>query len=487
MTNAAQVDRQPDPHYDPQTDQTLAADLRSDLPQASEQPFALKQQVAERLAAHRARRSSTSTNSAAPGPVSAEAESARRTPTRARSAAIAAAVAQRYAESPSYRAVLAEESARALHQAEAAAEVANINARAIARAQQQLLADLGDWDQPHQPVSSVPLKSALPPAQPAAVAAAILAQQKAANRAIIMPEPPPARRPDAQVATPAYTVRMYEDTGRPQSPPPVAYSIAITAAPDEEEAMLLEEEIAFRHDPTFFEASASEPLPANLIEFPRQLVAPRKARPRFAEGPLRDEPHPDSTQLRIFEVEADHISVAPAEDTAAPEWSSILLPAQPDTTFFDPLNSDFSPTLVPQPAPLSRRLMSALVDLSLVAVCVLAAIAVFVSTAVRISHTPLAMPLPLAIAGAIASLLVFGLIYHQLFFLFADATPGMRYARIALCTLTDENPTRSAMRRRLLAMSLSALPLGLGYIWAMLDEDGLGWHDRISRMYQRPY
>ncbi len=469
MTNAAQIDRQPE------------SETAADLQAQSSEPVALKQQVAARLAAHRARRSSTP-------PASAVRPAAPESPgrTRARSAAIAAAVAQRYAESPSYRAVLAEESARALHHAEAIAEVANINARAIARAQQQLLADLGDWDQPHQPISSVPLKSALPPAQPAPVPAAILAPQKAATRAIIMPEPPPARLPAAEIATPAYTVRMYEDTGRPQSPPPVAYSIAITAAPDEEEAMLLEEEIAFRHDPTFFESTPPEAIPANLIEFPRQLVAARKARPRFAEGPLRDEPDP--AQLRIFEVEADHISVAPAEDDdAAPEWSSILLPAQPATTFFDPLNSDFSPTLVPQPAPLGRRLMSALVDLSLITVCVLTAIAVFVSTAVRISHTPLAMPLPVAIAGTLASLLVFGLIYHQLFFLFADATPGMRYARIALCTLSDENPTRAAMRRRLLAMSLSALPLGLGYIWAMLDEDGLGWHDRISRMYQRPY
>ena len=131
--------------------------------------------------------------------------------------------------------------------------------------------------------------------------------------------------------------------------------------------------------------------------------------------------------------------------------------------------------------------MSGVVDLSLITVCVLAAIAVFVSTAVRISHTPLTMPLPIALGGTAASLVVFGLIYHQLFFLFSEATPGMRYARIALCTLTDENPTRSAMRRRLLAMGLSGLPLGLGYVWAMLDEDGLGWHDRISRMYQRSY
>ncbi len=69
----------------------------------------------------------------------------------------------------------------------------------------------------------------------------------------------------------------------------------------------------------------------------------------------------------------------------------------------------------------------------------------------------------------------------------SEATPGMRYARIALCTFADDNPTRAAMRRRILATVLAACPLGIGFLWAWLDEDGLGWHDRISRMYQRSY
>jgi uncharacterized RDD family membrane protein YckC len=79
------------------------------------------------------------------------------------------------------------------------------------------------------------------------------------------------------------------------------------------------------------------------------------------------------------------------------------------------------------------------------------------------------------------------LLYQALFFSFSQATPGMRCARIALCTFDDENPTRSAMRRRMLAMLLSACPLGLGFLWATIDEDRLAWHDRISRMYQRSY
>jgi hypothetical protein len=63
----------------------------------------------------------------------------------------------------------------------------------------------------------------------------------------------------------------------------------------------------------------------------------------------------------------------------------------------------------------------------------------------------------------------------------------MRYAKIALCTFDDENPSRRAMRGRIGALLLSALPLGLGFLWTFFDEDHLSWHDRITRTYQRSY
>jgi hypothetical protein len=43
------------------------------------------------------------------------------------------------------------------------------------------------------------------------------------------------------------------------------------------------------------------------------------------------------------------------------------------------------------------------------------------------------------------------------------------------------------MRRRVGAQMLAVCPLGLGLLWVLLDDDRLGWHDRISRMYQRTY
>ena len=85
-------------------------------------------------------------------------------------------------------------------------------------------------------------------------------------------------------------------------------------------------------------------------------------------------------------------------------------------------------------------------------------------------------------AGAVLMLL-----YQALFLRFSEATPGMRCARIGLCTFDDNNPTRRAIRMRALAMLISTCPLGLGFVFALLDEDRLTWHDRITKMYLRSY
>ena len=89
-------------------------------------------------------------------------------------------------------------------------------------------------------------------------------------------------------------------------------------------------------------------------------------------------------------------------------------------------------------------------------------------------------------AVAVAGMFLY-VLYQGLFFSLAHATPGMRCTRIALCTFDDENPTRGATQRRLGAVLLSVIPFGLGFVWAMLDEDRLTWHDRLSKIYSRSY
>ena len=426
----------------------------------------LRKEAAERLAAHRQRRVRAG-HAEATGELRMTAHGAR--------GKIAAAVKERYAQSPTYRAFLAEEAQRAIRQAAAAAEGAARSAEAVAAVQGELLAELEKWNAPQDFTAESGMVSELP----ASESTGLDPSAPQVRPAMGLNAETPAR----EVLAGGITVRLYESLGRPSGETARRTGTALSA----EEARELEEEIRFRQAPVFDDvvdfkgAGAIEPLAANLVEFPRQLVAARKARPRLAEGPLRDDA-PKSPQLRIFEVEAEQIAREPVGVTPAPEWASMRLGAQSVAEPVPETLEELLPSLLPpRTAPVSRRLMAWSVDLVLVSAGFLA----FAVVAAKIAGSMTrGIPLGLAGLGAFAALLAG---YLVLFFSFGDQTPGMRYARIGLCTFTDENPSRKAMRRRLLAMGVAAAPLGLGLLWVWMDEDRLGWHDRISRMYQRAY
>ena len=76
-------------------------------------------------------------------------------------------------------------------------------------------------------------------------------------------------------------------------------------------------------------------------------------------------------------------------------------------------------------------------------------------------------------------------IYHYIFLVFAGITPGMMMAQLELSSFEGCVPMRRTRASRALAMVLSCVSLGLGFAWAMVDEDNLGWHDRITKTYLR--
>lgn len=439
---------------------------------------ALRNLASERLAAHRRRRA---------------AEHARELEIEAEAAALAArkrsgtsrvreAVAARYQNSVSYREFLAKEAERALQQAQAEAEVAARKAEAMAEAQMELLAELEQWTEPRSGQAEV-APFALQPVEESPAATA--------HRITAAPETPrhrheTARSQAAETVPGGLTVKLLDDIAAKRHAAEAARPRIALADTDTSEASALDEEIAFRLAPEF-EPPPPEPigLAGNVIEFPRQLIAARKARPRLAEGPLREEDLP-LPQLRIFEVEPDQISFAPAaaEPAAAPEWQSLLLSAAAVREAAPAQGMQQQISIEIQTARTSLRVMAGVVD----ACCVAAAFIGFITVVGLIAGPALrALPLPLVGASAGLSLGVFYLLYQLLFFTLQDATPGMRYARIALCTFSDENPSRKAMRRRVLAKLLAACPLGLGIAWTLMDTESLGWHDRMSRVYPRGY
>jgi uncharacterized RDD family membrane protein YckC len=221
------------------------------------------------------------------------------------------------------------------------------------------------------------------------------------------------------------------------------------------------------------------PVHANLIEFPHEQASTRSVRTQVAAAPP-DAPAP-AGQLSIFEVDPTAVSIHMEEALAHPgasQWSGIELEAHP----VDDHDADALP--VPEAAGLqlaafSRRAMAALVDAALITGAFLVAALL---AAVNVDRIPSVRLLEI---GFGSGLFVIGLLYQAFFFTLAHATPGMKYARISLCTFDDQSPTRRQLHGRLGALLLSILPMGLGLAWAIFDEDHLSWHDRLSKTYQR--
>lgn len=405
---------------------------------------AWKTELTEKLAASRARRSGRAViqprlplerQSAEDGEESGRAH-------------VAAAVAARYAARPSYREVLEREAEEAALAAEKALIAAQEAQEAVRRSMEDARA-----------------------AEAAAAEAREAEELLEAEQALVERERIEVRyemdeRTQRQMQ--AYEARRSVRLPQPPTPHPVVPpQMREFSDPLEEETV-----------------APAVPLAANLIEFPRELVATRKARPRLAEGPLRDaEPQPG--QLRIFEVEQEAIDHRPGMSAAAVglDWSSIRLDAPtPEHVARAAAAARAAAEEAPiRPAALEDRIMASLVDGALSFAGFLIFVFVFSSCT---AHPPSGRTA--VVAGFLAFLATF-VAYQWLFFRFGESTPGMMYAGIALCTLDDDNPTRPAMQRRVGALLLSALPLGLGLLWAVFDEDHLGWHDRISGTYQRSY
>jgi uncharacterized RDD family membrane protein YckC len=200
-------------------------------------------------------------------------------------------------------------------------------------------------------------------------------------------------------------------------------------------------------------------------------------------------------QLSIFEVDPASVSIQPdaveqPAETAAwsrPEWADMKLDAaQPQAPMAAPVQV-VEPVAEPMQAkaeqllaaPMNLRILAAVVDFGLVSIA-------FLSVALLVAVK--ATVLPTLREAEIGGGLVFAAIavaYLAISYTLARATPGMKYALLSLRTFDGQTPTREQRCMRLGALALSMLPVGLGAVWALFDEERLSWHDRWSGTYLR--
>lgn len=396
-----------------------------------------------------------------------------------RAAKAAARVARRFATAPSYNELLATEARAAVE----AAEAASIAAQEAHAKAQMVLAGIEAASDPAP--AQEPLHDSFREPQAAQVLPFALADRETLASA------PGAQ---AQLAEP-FEIRWEREL--PERLPTAEGTRATHGTNTEDDQSLLEPEneswfqsASPQAQPSGIEViEPAQPIFGNVIEFPRQIVATRKVRPRLAEGPLASSGA--DAQLSIFEVDPGAVSVEPdlegprtmeqSTEWSVPEWQSIRLEPAPVPEFELPEAPEPQPAQAPaiELASLSRRMLAGVVDATLVAGACLAAAALAANNS---SGLPALRALEI---GSLIALLIASTAYKLLFFTLARATPGMKYARIALCTLDGGTPSRAQRYARLAAMLLSILPVGLGFAWAIFDDQHLTWHDRITKTYLR--
>ena len=410
-------------------------------------PFAWKEEVNRRVAEHRNRKGSQSD--------AAEARSSKpRHSASRRGAEAAARVAARFAHAPRYSDMLTEE------------PPTEQSALALQAADQPMFAGLENA-QESEPAEMVALERH--------ESATVLAWETAQEPQAVSTAPVE----DAPAADPIPIQRADET--------PAEDTLSFSEAEPQAFEMQPEELSEGAPEETMEAAEPAQPLHANLIEFPRELVATRKIRPRLAEGPYAAA---YNAQLSIFEVDPGTISTEPAAEAAPaapaswtqPEWSGMELDAQPAEELAvaevpDAVEALEAPVI--ELAPLSQRVLALVVDVALIGAALMGAAAAFAANVVNLPE-----PRALAIGAGIALIAITAL-YVTLFFTLAQATPGMKYARLHLSTFDGEPPTRAQRLRRLATTTLSVLSLGLGFLWSLFDEERLCWHDRLSQTYVR--
>jgi uncharacterized RDD family membrane protein YckC len=219
-------------------------------------------------------------------------------------------------------------------------------------------------------------------------------------------------------------------------------------------------------------------LSAKVLEFPRSAAIPVFHRSELADP--------------VFDFDRPRIVEAPEILPPPPALGGMLIESIHEES--TDRRAEF-PSASPS-ASIARRALAALVDGIVLTTALTSFSAIFLR--LNPSLNPLHRPIPLlggstltestlaksTLAGALGAVTVLlWVVYLFLFVVYTGSTPGLRVARLQLAAFDGSPLNRRSRRWRVLASFLSAFSAGLGYLWCVLDQDGLCWHDRITRSH----
>lgn len=234
-----------------------------------------------------------------------------------------------------------------------------------------------------------------------------------------------------------------------------------------------------------YEYSAAAPELEREREPVEEREAPQKSLPR---KPVYQPALFTTSRLVAFESFAPESVDRPVKKPAPPRHKPKKAPPGQQTFAFDPDAQRYQ-TVYQGPvqpldsvlsgearvAPKAHRMVAAACDLSLVAIGVGLFAMVFELAGGSIVLNRHTIPLAIGIACVVFLL-------YKLLWCFADTdTAGMRFAHLKLVDFDGKAPLREQRLCRVAAGFLSLLAVGLGLLWALVDEESLTWHDHISK------
>ena len=74
-------------------------------------------------------------------------------------------------------------------------------------------------------------------------------------------------------------------------------------------------------------------------------------------------------------------------------------------------------------------------------------------------------------------------LYYSFFVSFAGQTPGKALIGIRVIPISGEKISFTRAIFRYFLYFFSAIPLGLGFLWIIIDDRRMAWHDKIARTY----
>jgi len=225
-----------------------------------------------------------------------------------------------------------------------------------------------------------------------------------------------------------------------------------------------------------------------IIRFPRQPASALSNPIAEWEAPPDVlEPLPEMPARILDQAEADLACSGPelelpSEASQASHVAPSPLPEQMELlASFDDIRLEeghvraaIASEVIPRPASLQQRFFAGVVDAGAVVLAAVIFAVTFIQLAEDDPHSRLALLFAVCVSAAL------WILFQYLFLVHGSGTPGMRLAQLELATFEGRPVGAYARRWRALASTLSALSVGLGYAWALVDEDQLGWHDRIT-------